>query len=103
MSTRTLAGGLEARGDESTEGFDPDGGGVRQALIMDKLGKAARTVTALLDFATVGIENPVAEIRVGPEWTPRQSGSGRSRSRSDGQPASDKARAWVGTVDAARQ
>src|SRR5690625_2176168 len=41
---------------------------MRQALVMYETGETARTITAVLHFTAVGIENPVAEIHVRVAW-----------------------------------
>jgi len=57
---------LEARHDDAGSGFHPNLGFRAQRLVVHEAHKAARAVAALLDLATVGVEDAVAEIRIGP-------------------------------------
>jgi hypothetical protein len=57
--------GVEAQGDQATQGLDAQGGGIRQALIMNKSGEATGTIATLLDLPTIGIEDPIAKIGIG--------------------------------------
>jgi len=55
---------LEARDDDSAEGFDADFAFRAQPLLMNETYEAASAVAALLDFAAVGVEDAIAEIDV---------------------------------------
>ena len=57
--------GFEAWGDQATQGLDAQGGGIRQALIMNKSGEATGTIATLLDLPAIGIEDPIAKIGIG--------------------------------------
>ena len=53
---------LESRHDDAAGRLDANLALVRQPSLADENDEAAGTVAALLDFATVGVEYPVAEI-----------------------------------------
>ena len=57
--------GHRLKRNQSSRDLCPQGVTRRQFLLMDKLHEATRAVTAVLDFAAVGIENPVPEVRLG--------------------------------------
>ncbi len=65
MSTVTCPSSSSARHDEPPGGLDADRALGREPTLADELHEAARAVAALLDFAAVGVEDPVAEIDVG--------------------------------------
>ena len=56
---------LKARHDNARGGTDADLGGQRKAFVMHKAHEATRTVAALLDLATVGVEDTVIKIGTG--------------------------------------
>ena len=64
MSDGHLPVGLEPRHDEPAGRLHAQLALVGQALVADEDDEAARTVAALLDLAAVGVEDPVAEVRV---------------------------------------
>ena len=63
---RALHSIIQQRGfDDAGQCFDAQRGFIRQSMIVHKAHKTARAIAALLHFAAVGIEYPVAKIHIG--------------------------------------
>ena len=60
-----LAVGHCLKGDQSGRDLGAQRVARRELLLMDEFDETARAVAAVLDLAAIGVENPVAKIRLG--------------------------------------